>query len=94
MFIYTNTFCNICIQSKFDLPHDDDKYKKAWLKGAGRYWKDFKSDLSVTYIYADGDQDGNKTPVGVYPAISEEIWQRFRNSRMDPQFLVSSNFVQ
>ncbi len=90
--MYILTFCDICMQSRFDIPFECAKSKKAWLKRAGRAWKDFKSDLANTYIYGDGDKEGNKTPVGVYPAIDEDTWQKFFKIRtQNPDCLVSSN---
>lgn len=68
---------------------DNETNKNKWLQHAAKYWKDHKSKLASTYIFGEGDADGNRSPVGVYPYISQPIWDDFVKIRRSSEFQVN-----
>lgn len=65
----------------FDIP-TTPVMRKCWLSYAGARWRDFKSKLSVRYIYGDKQ---NKNPCDKYSYLDQVTWAKFVAICQDPK---------
>ena len=80
------------LEGKFDIPDGNNAKKKGMSMVATR-WRQFKSSLTIKYVYADNDGVQKDHPFVKY-GIDATTWVKFAKSRQTPNWQVYlSSFV-
>ncbi|WVZ22267.1 hypothetical protein V8G54_000811 [Vigna mungo] len=66
----------------YDVPNTK-LLRTKWISYVGQRWRCFKTHLTSRYIHG---KLSHKNPCEIYPFLNEEMWQAFRDKRLDPTF--------